>query len=244
MYPFASVRWAWDELWSALHRRAPWTPTALAWASDAEQCWQDPNCVLTHMCGWPIASRHRGDIHVVGTFQLDVPEAEPGGRYRSVILSRHDRPLADLVTATSTAVVNSDDSLSGWLSLRAVTVGPSGTWPGTLIQTGAHIESVRALAAGRGDLTSVDAWSLALIRAEQPELLRDLHQVGVGPVVPVPALVARRSVEPERVRALSSAFEQVLADPRLADALGSLRITGSAAVAVEDYEPIVELVAH
>lgn len=242
MYPFESVRWAWDELWSALHREAPWTPAELAWEDDAERSWRDPSCVVTHMCGWPIATRHRDDVDIVGTFELDVPEALPGGRYRSVILSRHDRALPDLIDVRSTAAVNSDDSLSGWLSLRAATVGADRRWPGAVVRTGAHVASLRALAEGRGDVTSVDAWSLALVRSETPELLHDLHQVGVGPVVPVPALVVRRSVPADRRAALRSAYTRALTDPVHADARAALKIAGPATVTAEDYDSIPGLV--
>ena len=124
MYPFASVAWAWDELWAAVHQRATWTPETLTRSGDIHARWYDNDCVVTQVCGWPFASLHRNDMHLIGAFTLDLPEADSDARYRSILLSPHDRSLDELVGSDVHAVANSADSLSGWHSLRAATVGP------------------------------------------------------------------------------------------------------------------------
>jgi ABC-type phosphate/phosphonate transport system substrate-binding protein len=191
MYPFPSVAWAWDELWAAVHARAPWTPESLTRSGDVQARWYDNDCLVTQVCGWPFAALHHADLHAVGAFELEIPEARPNARYRSVLLSPHDVPLSELVGADRHAVANSADSLSGWLSLRASVVAPDEAWPGTVTFTSAHVDSVRALAKGEADLASIDSWSLSFIEAEHPEMTSGLHRVGLGPVIPTPVIAAR-----------------------------------------------------
>ena len=136
-------------------------------------------------------------MHLVGASRARHPEAD-GARYRSVLLSPHERSLDQLVGEDTHVVANSADSLSGWLSLLAATVGLGDDWPGQVTFTGTHHASLSALARGEADLASIDSWSLALIGTEQPELVAGLKRVGLGPWVPTPAITARRSLAVEQ----------------------------------------------
>lgn len=234
MYPFESVAWAWDELWAAVHRRAPWTPDRLIRSGDAHARWDDPECVVTQVCGGPFAAVYRDDMNLVASFSLDLPEADLG-TYRSVLLSPNEVGLDELTSPDTHAVANSADSLSGWLSLLAVTVGAGNEWPGTVAYTSAHVDSVRALARGEADLASVDSWSLAFIADEEPELLANLHRVGLGPSVPTPAIAARKSVTPARLADLQGAFREALDDESTRAARGALHIAGLAGNTLDDY---------
>lgn len=235
MYPFASVAWAWDEIWAAVHERAPWTPPSLTRSGDVHARWYDNACIVTHVCGWPFAALHRNDMHVIGAFSLDLPDAEGPGHYHSVLLSADDRPLSELVSPDTHAVANSADSLSGWLSLRAATVGPGAAWPGTVTFTSAHHDSLRALAKGEADLASIDSWSLSLISTEEPGLVRGLHRVGVGPRIPTPALTARASIGDRLVDELREAFDDALRSPATTSARTALHISGFARLGLDDY---------
>lgn len=240
MYPFASVTWAWDEIWAAVHMRAPWTPATLTWSGDVHARWRDPDCVITQVCGGPFAVAHHSDLHLVGSLALDLPEAD-GTRYRSVLMTPHDRSLDQLVGEDTHVVANSDDSLSGWISLLAATVGLGDDWPGRVTFTGTHHASLSALARGEADLASIDSWSLALIGTEQPELVAGLKRVGLGPWVPTPAITARRSLAVEQADRLRSAFHEALADPATEPARAALRITRFADAELDDYLAIPTL---
>lgn len=242
MYPFESVAWAWDELWQGVQARVPWLPSELTRSGDVHARWYDPECLVTHICGAPFAALHHGDMHLIGAFDLDLPEAEAPGRYRSVLLSPHDRPLAELVHRDAHAVANSADSLSGWLSLLAPTVGRAGQWPGRVTFTSAHLDSVRAIARGEADIAAVDPWSLALIAGDQPELVAGIHRVGYGPLIPTPAITARKSLPADAVGHLRSAFVDALADPATARARAALRISGWADHTLDDYLATLELI--
>jgi len=240
MYPFASVAWAWDEIWAAVHRRTPWTPQTLTRSGDLPARWRDPNCLITQVCGWPFAAQHRSDMHLIGAFALDIPEAD-GGHYRSVLLSPHERSLSELVHDGTHAVANIADSLTGWFSLKAATVGPHAEWPGQVTFTSAHHASLLALANGEADIASIDPWSLALITAEQPELIAGLHRITLGPRIPTPAITARRSLTAAQLDDLRQAFIDALNDPATHEARTALRIERFADNGLDDYLAILPL---
>jgi ABC-type phosphate/phosphonate transport system substrate-binding protein len=240
MYPFTSVRWAWDELWRAVHARAPWTPAELAFSGDVHARWDDPECVVNQVCGWPLARYHLDRHRVVGTFALDIAEAD-GHRYRSVLVSNRAATLDELVTPDTHAVANSADSLSGWVSFLNATVGPDGSWPGTVTFTSAHVDSLRRVADGEADLASIDSWTLALLTDEQPDLVARVHRVGLGPWIPSPAVTASVDVADADADALTDAFESATADPSLGDALAALRIAGFVRTTAEEYCATLDL---
>lgn len=241
MYPFASVEWAWDVLWAAVHERAPWTPPKLTRSGDVHARWYDTDCVVTQVCGWPFAALHRNDMHLVGSFTLDIDDADDAGHYRAVLLSPHEATLDELVAPGTHAVANSADSLSGWISLQAATVGAGRRWPGRVSFTSAHVDSVRALARREADLACIDAWTLAFIDGEQPELLQGLRRVGAGPPIPTPALTARRTVADADRRQLEEAFRAAVDDPATASARAALHIAGTAGNTLADYLATLEL---
>lgn len=239
MYPFPSFAWAWDELWAAVHERTPWTPERLTHSSDPHADWQDDDCIVTQVCAWPFATRHREEMNVIGAFELDLADAEPGGHYRAVLLSPHDHDLT--IGPDTHAVANSVDSLSGWVSLLAATLGPGAVWPGSVTLTSAHYDSVRALAKGEADLGSIDSWSVSFIEAEAPDLLAGLRRVGVGPAVPTPAIAARGSLELGLVDELRDAFAEAIADPATATARDALHIDGFVRLTLDDYLAVLPL---
>jgi ABC-type phosphate/phosphonate transport system substrate-binding protein len=177
---------------------------------------------------------------VVGAFSLTIPDAE-GHHYRSVLLATRPAALDELVQTGTRAVANSPDSLSGWVSLLAATVGAGGTWPGEVAFSSAHVESLRVLAAGLADLACIDSWSLALIARQEPELVAGLHRVGTGPLIPSPAVTVRRTVGPDEADRLASAFEAALAAAELAHVREALCIDGFVRTSLADYLPTLDL---
>jgi ABC-type phosphate/phosphonate transport system substrate-binding protein len=242
MYPFASVRWAWDALWSAVQERAPWAPPKLEHSGDVHARWVDPNCLVNHVCGWPLARYHIDRHRVVGTFSLTIPEAV-GHRYRSTLLATRPVPLAELVVADTHAVANSADSLSGWVSLLNGTVGPRGRWPGRVTYTSAHLESVRMLAAGEADFACIDSWSLAFFERDEPELVAGLHRVGFGPLVPSPAITVRTGATDAQCDELAAAFEAAVASEEMRRATAALLIDGFVRTTMAEYERTLDLAA-
>lgn len=241
MYPFDSVAWAWDEIWRAVHARAQWTPAELTRSGDVHARWYDTDCIVTHVCGWPFAALHRNDMELLGSFDLAIPEADGRGHYRSVLLSRRDTGLDQLIGPDTHVVANSADSLSGWISLLVATVGPRAEWPGAVTFTSSHRDSLIALTKGAADLACIDSWTLGFVADEEPALVNGLFRVGAGPRIPTPAVTARRTIGEERLAELAEAFDDALADPATEAARRALRIAGTGANTMDDYLATLQL---
>ena len=241
MYPFESVRWAWDALWQAVAERVEWVPRTLAHSGDPHARWDDPGCVVNHICGWPLVTNHSGSQRVIGAFSLSIPEAQ-GHRYRNTVIAAGDTPLADLTPSELRAAVNSCDSLSGWISLLDATQAGR-DWPGEIVLTGAHLESVNAVREGRADIACIDSWSMRLIERDRPELLAGVHRVGLGPLVPTPAVTVRTSVTTGDADQLGHALTDVLHDAGSSEIGAALMIDGFVTTTIEEYLPVLQLMA-
>lgn len=233
MYPFAPLRSAAGELWSIIRGHLGGGPAALEWVVVAPEVWRHPDLLIAQACGWPLVTELTDHVAVVGTFDHDVPGGEHG-TYCSVIVSRHDTTLEALRARPEVvAAINSRDSLSGWISLQVAWGGE----PQKVLETGAHQQSVKALASGRADVASIDAVSWAHVCHLEPALVDGLHVVGAGPRVPCLPIVAgwRHANEVGAVRA---AFAAAVADPAAAEACAALRIRGFVPLEFADYAPL------
>lgn len=240
MYPYEWLRPAWERLWSAVHALAPWTPAALQWEGDVHDHWADHDCQVAQACGWPVVTALRDRVCVVGAFALALGDAD-GHRYRSVVLANRATALADVVPGETTAAVNAPDSLSGWVSLLAATVGPGATWTGPVCWTGGHEASLRALQDGRADIASVDALSLAYLGQHDPAVIAGLHEIGRGPWVPSLPVVVPTGTPPVRIDELRHAIAAALSDPALAEACGKLLLDGFVALDESAFSPLLAL---
>jgi len=157
------------------------------------------------------------------------------------VLANRATALADVVPGETTAAVNAPDSLSGWVSLLAATVGPGATWTGPVCWTGGHEASLRALQDGRADIASVDALSLAYLGQHDPAVIAGLHEIGRGPWVPSLPVVVPTGTPPVRIDELRHAIAAALSDPSLAEACGKLLLDGFVALGGSAYTSLLAL---
>ena len=147
MYDFAELADAHDALWAAVGRaHGGGLPPTLTHADDVHALWHATDLAVSQACGWPLVDELDGRVRLIGAFSYDVPDAV-GPRYRSRIVTRADR-TARLDPASAVAAVNSFASLSGWLSLVGAFPELGGDWPGEVVVTGAHVDSLGALQSG------------------------------------------------------------------------------------------------
>ncbi len=238
MYSFEELRPAWQRLWSRVVRDLPWLPAELTWHTDLHAAWRSPDLVVDQTCGWPLVTELAGTVRVVGAFAYDVPFAD-GHTYRSVLVARLGGEPSHL--AGSRAAVNGRDSLSGWVSLVDAVHGPGATWAGPVVWTGAHVESVRAVAEGRADLASIDAVTWRHVQRLHPELVGGLVEVGHGPRVPSLPVIAALKMSDDDIAHLRRALAGALADPDLADDRHTLLLDGFVPLELEDYLALREL---
>ena len=238
MYPFPSLRAAWDDLYAAVADEARChgidAPAALRWDVDPHDTWLDPELAVGMTCGWPLVTALREQVRMVGTFAYDIPMAGPAPHmYRTVIIARVDVPLTRLSAART--AVNSVDSLSGHISLLAA-FGHGAEWPGEIVFTGAHLESIRAVRSGAADVASIDGMTWAFQQRNAADTLAGLVEVGHGPFVPcLPVIVGATATDAER-DAWRSAFTTVVRDRHVPSALTALMIRDFVAREDGDYD--------
>jgi ABC-type phosphate/phosphonate transport system substrate-binding protein len=237
MYPFAHVRDAQDALWAGIRRHLPDdanAPERLDFETELHASWQRPDLLLGQTCGWPLVTELDGVVEVVGAFAVDVPFATADARYRSMLVARKPISLDDWKATPDVHVArNSTTSLSGWVSLCAVWGGV----PPRVTETGAHLESVRAVAAGSVDVAMIDAVSLQFIAEQEPFAAGRIHVIGHGPTIPCLPLVMAKALASQRDE-VRAALAAAMADPSLAAARSRLRISGFVPLDASAYEPV------
>ncbi|CAB4362239.1 MAG: PhnD/SsuA/transferrin family substrate-binding protein [Actinobacteria bacterium] len=237
MYPFAHLRDATDRLWQAVRVRLDDGPHTLEWSVVTPEVWSHPDLLVAQTCGWPLATEYADRLCVIGAFDYDVPGAVDGTYCSVIITNDPNASLAELRARPGVvAAINSTDSLSGRVSLEHVWGGLS-----SVVSTGAHAESIRALVDGRADVASIDAVTWALIGDFDPTLVAGLRVIGAGPRVGCLPLVTRlaRAADVPRFR---EAFTAAVSDPAIAAELRLMRIRGFVPKDLADYLPVRALV--
>lgn len=233
MYPFVPLVGSWDLLYATVAGEVVGAPTELRWDLEPRDTWLSPQLALGQTCGWPLVTFLRGRVRTIGAFVHRV-DGVSSHLYRSVIVGQRQMALEDFWG--SRAAVNSDDSLSGYISLLAALPGANATWPGEVLWTGAHIASLEAVRNGDADVASIDGMTWAYLARDAPNLVEGLVVVGQGPTVPTLPLIAPERASDELVAEWRTAFAQAVRNPALAEALDVLMIDGFVAMDLADYD--------
>ncbi len=184
MYDMASTCAANDRFWAAIRARLGYGPEELNRELPPGEGWLHPGLLLAQTCGYPFRAKLVGRVHLVGTPDYGL-EGCPPGYYRSVFLARADDPRDDLSGfGTPRFAYNGTLSQSGWAAPRHH-AGRIGLCFGTLMKSGGHTLSARAVLEGRADLAALDALTWKLLQRNHP-WTRELKTV--GETDPTPAL--------------------------------------------------------
>jgi len=216
MYDWPEMRGAQGAFWAVvrdgLRARGVKAPDALSHGAH----WCEAGLVVSQTCGWPWATAYRGTLDLVATPVSTIPGCK-GDTYSSMVIVRADaklRTLADLRGAS--VAFNGTDSQSGVQTLREAVAPLADGKPffGQGIKSGAHRDSIKAVARGVADCAAIDAvcWAMAQrFEAEAVANLRVIHQTSPAPALP---FVTRRGGPVSAVRAaLENAIAAGLGEP-------------------------------
>ncbi|MCR9113842.1 MAG: PhnD/SsuA/transferrin family substrate-binding protein [Rhodobacteraceae bacterium] len=185
MYDRAEVQGATDRFWQAIRDDLGDAPDHLCRTGDIWDHWRAPDLVLSQTCGYPYRARLHGQVHLVGTPDYGLEGCGPG-QYCSVFVARVDDARSDPCEFVDTVFAyNEPLSQSGWAA-PAQYAATRGYRFGTLLRTGGHALSARAVSEGRADLAALDALSWRMIRAHDPfaENLREIARTDPTPALP------------------------------------------------------------
>lgn len=163
-----------DALWAAirdqLRARGIAAPENLSRDLSPIESWGHPDLLLGQICNLPYRARFRQLIRL-GCIDYGLPET-PAGQYYSVLVVRRDEANLSLDHALTRSLAYNDAmSHSGWGSILAYAQG-LGVTLSPALQTGAHVESVRAVASGKADLAAIDAISWRMFERWEPAAQR------------------------------------------------------------------------
>lgn len=187
MYDRPETAAANDALWAGIRAALPWdTPAALTRGGDLWDQWQSPDLILSQTCGYPYRARLHGTVQLVGTPDHALPGCPPG-HYNSVLVVRVDDPRTDLAAfANARFAFNEPLSQSGWAAPQNHAAGLGFAFD-TLVQTGGHNLSARAVAEGQADIAAIDALTWALIQRHDAYAadLREIARTAPTPTLPL-----------------------------------------------------------
>ncbi len=247
MYDWPEIRPETDALWAALSRalraRRLDAPEALDRDRPCGEQWRDPDLLLSQTCGYPYVTALRGTVRLVAT-PVYVADGCEGPTYRSAVVVRADDPARSLRDLRGrTAACNATDSQSGYSAFRAMAapLAVDGRFFAETVETGAHLNSMIAVAEGHADCAAIDCVCWALAEHCRGDVASRLRVVGWSPSAPaLPFVTAARRGDAE-VDAIRAAFAEVFADPATAGLRRSLLIAGVEVLEEEAYDAIAAM---
>jgi ABC-type phosphate/phosphonate transport system substrate-binding protein len=220
-------------------------PRSAIWPADLDAHWHDPRLLLSQTCGYPLVTRLKGVVQVVGAFCYTAPGCW-GNHYRSELLARQDEPGRSIEDFRGrVAAINDRESHSGCNALRALVapLAPDGNFFAREVVSGSHRGSLALLRSGKADVAAIDCVSLAAMRRHAPELVADLHVIGSTASAPGLPLVTSANTPSTELRAMRRALTAASMDPRLADVRDALFIEGFEVVPATAWSCIADMAA-
>jgi ABC-type phosphate/phosphonate transport system substrate-binding protein len=251
MYDAPGLQSANDALWSAIagHLRAAGlddVPVELDRTRSLEEVWDDPKLLLGQACGYPFATQWRGRLRYIATPRYKATGCE-GASHRSRIVVRQDEAAVALPELKGRRLaVNAENSNTGMNLLRtmAAPLATDGRFFGSVIMTGSHHASIRAVAAGEADIAAIDCVTFAHLEREDPLSTRQLKTLAWSPPSPGLPLVTSAATSDARLRLLRRAVRQAIGDDSNRPNVDALLITGVDVLRQSRYDALEKLAAN
>lgn len=246
MYAFTdSLRRAWqalfDEFWR-IHQNSETIDQQLRFDTDFELLRQ-PQMQLGHTCGYPLMKYLQTDCFPV-CVPLFLVEGCHGKFYASHFIVPADSGINSLADCRNHIVaMNGADSNSGMNVLRHAISQLETHAPffSSVLVSGSHLNSVKAVANGEADLAAIDGVSFALINDEWPELTRRVKTIGFSEATcGLPLVMPYSEHKIIRSRDITRVLNQALS-ALSTQHKNTLHLAGFESVGFEDYQSIIDL---
>lgn len=214
-------------------------PAEVEWPTDLLPHWRDDSLLLSQTCGYPLVAL-LPDVQVVGAFHSNAPGCE-GLRYRSWLVARkEDEDLTISDFHGRRAVSNSNDSHSGYNSLRHV-IAPlarDGEFFRNTLISGSHCQSLAALRDRRADMAAIDCITWALLSLHHPEELSGVAIIGKTPLCASLPLITSAKTDATTLVHLRSALSELTTAKRYQPLLTQHLISGFAVTDRAFYDEV------
>lgn len=199
MYDRPETTAALDALWAGVRDHLGYGPRHLTRDLAYDAAWGREDLLLGQICNLPYRARHRDDVTVLGAGDHRLPDT-PAGYYTSVFIVRaEDAPRGLAPAALGRFAYNDALSQSGWgAPLAALTA--RGLQFHTTLRTGAHADSMAAVATGRADLAAIDVVTWRMLERWDP-LAAQVRVIGRTGLSPAQTFVTAKTNDPTPLRA-------------------------------------------
>ncbi len=230
MYDPPALRDANDRLWQKTRARLGYGPETLTRDMDFLDIWQSPDLLFAQTCGMPFRARLYPDITLIGTPDYRLPGCN-AGYYRSALVVRADTTGTALADFTGGRFAYNDAlSQSGWAG-PMVHFDQAGVSFTSLLETGSHNKSARAVADGRADMAGLDLLSWAILGEHDPGLAARLRVIDATAPTPALPYITAAGRDPAPIAAaLRGAISDLCETDRRA-----LHLNGLVDIAAADY---------
>jgi phosphonate transport system substrate-binding protein len=115
---------------------------------------------------------------------------------------------------------------------------------GQTLETGSHVQSLRAVLDGQADAAALDSHLLDVLWQQQPVLSTQLRVIDMLGPSPIPPLVIARNLHPDLKQRARSALLAMHRDPQAVRELRKGQIKRFVAVTDETYDPLRQMFAR
>ena len=202
-----------DIFWSLIQKNIGTGPNKLDRDTPLWDVWQSPDLLFSQTCSMPFRNRLASKVTLIGTPDYALPGCPPG-HYRSVLIARIDGPIHVRDLAGASMAYNESTSQSGWAA-PLMYLAEQGLKPGQMIETGAHAQSVNAVADGQADFAAIDALTWQMLRQSDPGLTAQLKVIDETPPTPaLPYITANHRDAAPIAKATAQAIKELPAQSR------------------------------
>ena len=265
MYDWPEVADDVDQLWATISAAARdagvVVPDRLTRTESLIDLWGDPSMILGQVCSLNPVRDGLGETEVIGTIVYEpppgLPDPEPGTYYSVLVARADDERCRDLGPdgvghgranesirrfVGATVAANGTDSQSGYWSLGHHVRHQLGDGPvfADTVFTGAHRDSICAVADGRADIAAIDVHSWRLASEHEPA---SGELTVIGTTTPTPGVVCVVSWELKHHRAaLDAALSVALESIAGTSTAERLHIGGYRSRRLEEFQVVADQV--
>jgi ABC-type phosphate/phosphonate transport system substrate-binding protein len=207
-----------------------------------ESVLRDPGLFIGHTCGYPLMNHLQDAVTPFCVPVFNVTGVE-GNLYSSRFIVAADSDIRSLAECGGRiAAINNSDSNSGMNVFRhaIARLNPAAPFFASVVNSGGHLQSLKAVAEKRADVAAIDCVSFQFIEDRWPELSAGVRSIGDSvKTCGLPLVLPNANLPSTDTRqilvALNKALKQV--NPRIRQ---QLHLSHFASVSFVDYQGILE----
>ncbi len=244
MYDWPETAHAIDVLWShiqnKLDERHIAAPLSVDRATNPVALWSKPELIIGQTCGWPYANYLSEQVVPFARFDYDLADC-PAGFYNSVYIGHDDDDFDHLASPQAfefveKIAINGDDSQSGFHVFAEIAGTPAeeAISKEKRVVTGAHRNSISAVANGDANIAAIDAIAFEMAKHYEPEAVSRIVVLGNSKPKPgLPLITSQDNAHlvPQLFEAVEQAVEETPDD-----ILQTLLIRGVVPAKPSDYD--------